>query len=329
MSKKIFENCKILDVDTQAVRPNQFILIDGAFIGQIGSMQALASLTKDMARADRFDLNNRLVIPGLIDSHIHLCTIQAPYGQTPIEADTLLENLRASETLRMLYAVQNARDTLEAGFTTVRDVGSAGDNLALRDGIEKGLIPGPRIVACGWLSATAGQGQRLSSEWVYRVSPRAPDVGVDGPFEIRKKIRRLVGNGYDCIKVFATGGGYTPHPWYPYWADQRNYTLEELVAVVDEAHAAGRRVAGHAMVNVAGIKNAIAAGVDTLEHGVFLDRQDVAAMASKNIGFVPTMAIFDHMWGGARHGRHALRAYRKRACRKVSGCPPGQFHTRL
>ena len=297
MPKKMLKNCSVLDVIEQKMMEKQSILIDGNHIKRIGPVEELSSCEKGLSEKLVFDLNGRTVIPGLIDSHIHLCAIQAPPGETPIELDTVLENLRASETLRILYAAKNAKETLEAGFTTVKDVGSAGDNLALRDGIEKGLIPGPRIVACGWVTQTGGQGELLSSEWVYNVALREADVGVDGPWEIRRKVRKLVGRGYDYIKVFSTGGGYLKHPWHPYWGDRRNFTIEELKALVDEAHAAGRRVAGHAMANVEGIKNAITAGVDTLEHGIFLDDEDVGEMKEKNIGFIPTMAVFERMWG--------------------------------
>ena len=296
MPKKILKNCSVLDVVEQRIMENQSILIDGKYIKCIGPVDELSSCEKGISEEFVYDLNGRTVIPGLIDSHIHLCAIQAPIGEIPVELDTVLENLRASETLRILYAAKNAKETLEAGFTTVKDVGSAGDNLALRDGIEKGLIAGPRIVACGWVTQTGGQGELLSSEWVYNVPLREPDVGVDGPWEIRKKVRKLVGQGYDYIKVFSTGGGYLHHPWHPYWGDRRNFTIEELKALVDEAHAAGRRVAGHAMANVEGIKNAIKAGVDTLEHGIFLDDNDVGEMKRKNIGFIPTMAVFERMW---------------------------------
>jgi imidazolonepropionase-like amidohydrolase len=136
----------------------------------------------------------------------------------------------------------------------------------------------------------------LSSEWQFKVALREPDVGITGPWAVRKKVRQLVGQGVDAIKVFATGGGYQRHPLYPYWDDQRNFTLEEITALVDEAHSAGRRVAGHAMVNTDGIKNAIAAGIDTLEHGIFLDESDVAAMKAKEIIFIPTMAVMEAMW---------------------------------
>jgi imidazolonepropionase-like amidohydrolase len=229
-------------------------------------------------------------MPGLIDCHTHLCVVQASG-----EVETVLENLGASEGLKVLCAARHARETLEAGFTTVRDMG-LGDNLALKEAIERGIIPGPRIVACGWLGMTGGQQERVVSEWQFGLPPRKENVGVDGPWEVRKEVRRLVGQGYDCIKTYASGGGYIRHPWDRFWSDQRNYTLDELEAIADEAHAAGRKVAIHALANREGVKNAIAAGADTIEHSVFLDEEDVEKMKDRGIFYVPTLSFLQVIW---------------------------------
>jgi imidazolonepropionase-like amidohydrolase len=290
MLQKLFKNGVILDVVSERLLTDHAVLIEGKRIKKIAPVQTFAEFEAHLDPKAIFDLNGMYLIPGLIDAHIHLVVIQSSN-----ESETVLENLRGSETLKVLYGARHAKETLESGFTTVRDVG-LGDNLALKDAIGRGIIPGPRIVACGWLGMTGGQQQRVVSEWQYNVSPRAQNIGVDGPWEVRKKVRELVSQGYDCIKTFATGGGYIKHPWYNLWADQRNFTLEELRALVDEAHAAGRKVACHAWASVEGIKNAIAAGVDTLEHAVFLDNEDVTAMKQRNITYVATLAFMNVIW---------------------------------
>ena len=136
----------------------------------------------------------------------------------------------------------------------------------------------------------------MTPEWAYNLKTRAADTGTDGVWSVRKQVRKLIGKGVDCIKTYATGEGFRPNPFYSLWCERPNYTLDELSAIVDESHAAGRRVAAHAMVNKEGIKNAISAGVDTLEHGLFLDEIDAENMSKKGIHYVPTLAVIEKMW---------------------------------
>jgi imidazolonepropionase-like amidohydrolase len=285
MKKKLLKNCNILDVIGERVLERRSVLIDGTRIQKIGPANELVSVENQLPKESVLDIGGRLLMPGLIDSHVHLCTVRDPF-----ETDIVLENLRASETLKVLYGAKNAKQTLEAGFTTVRDVGQ-GDNLALRDAIERGAILGPRIVACGWLGPTGGHQERMSSEWVHNIPMRKIEAGVDGPWAIRSRVRELIRKGVDCIKTYTGGEGYYKHPWYPYWADQRNYTDEELIALVDEAHAAGRKVITHAFIGNAGVKSAIRTGIDSIEHGVFLEAEDIDKMKQKGIFYTPTLAV--------------------------------------
>jgi imidazolonepropionase-like amidohydrolase len=285
MTKKLLKNCRILDVVDRKILKGMSILVEGPEIRKIGKTNEFGQIEKELSIDAVYEVNDRLVIPGLIDCHVHLCVVRDPG-----EKDIVLENLKASETLKVLYGSKNARETVEAGFTTVRDVGQ-GDNLALRDAIERGAIIGPRIIACGWLGPTGGHQERMSSEWVYNVPMRECEAGVDGPWAVRKKIRELVRNGVDCIKSYTTGEGYFEHPLYPYWKDQRNYTMEELNALVDETHASGRKVIVHAHTDKAGIKNAIEAGVDSIEHGLLLDEADTLRMKADGIFYAPTLGV--------------------------------------
>jgi imidazolonepropionase-like amidohydrolase len=285
MGKKLIRNCAILDVAAQKVVKGMSILVDDPKIQKIGKGDEFDLIEKELPKEAIFEANDRLVMPGLIDCHVHLCTVR-----DPDEKDIVLENLKASETLKVLYGSKNARQTLEAGFTTVRDVGQ-GDNLALRDAIERGAIMGPRIVACGWVGPTGGHQERMSSEWVYNVPMRENEVGVDGPWAVRKKVRELVRKGVDCIKSYTTGEGFYEHPFYPYWTDQRNFTLEELNALVDEAHCSGRKVAVHAFTDNVGIKSAIEVGVDSIEHGVYIEEEDAVRMSEKEIYYTPTLGV--------------------------------------
>ena len=288
--QKLLRDCRILDVVNQRVLENRSILVEGSRIKKIGPVEKLGPFEKFLKAPSVFDLGGGLVLPGLIDAHVHLNVIPAAN-----ELETTVVNLRASENLKVLWGSKNAAETLHSGFTTVRDVGQ-GDNLALRDAIERGVIHGPRIVACGWLGMSSGHQKHMGPECAFNIKPRAADMGTDGVWPVRKQVRRLIGKGVDCIKTYSTGEGFSPHPFHSLWCEKTNYTLEELSAIVDESHAAGRRVAAHAMVNKEGIKNAISAEVDTLEHGLFLDEVDAKNMSEKGIYYVPTLAVVKKMW---------------------------------
>ena len=290
MTQTIIKNCSILDVKAKKVREGRSILINGPRIEKIGTVESFKDLETKLPEGSIYETDGRIVLPGLIDTHVHLCIVREPSI-----SKTVLENLRATETLKVLYGARHARETLEAGFTTVRDMGQ-GDNLALREAIQNGAVMGPRMVVCRWMGVTSGHGEQMATEWDYNVPLRKEDVGVDGPWEIRKKVRKLVGQGADFIKTYTTSAGYKPHPFYPYWLERPNYTMEELEALVDEAHASGRRVAVAGFTNPIGTKNAILAGIDTLEHGLVLDEQDVGEMRERGIYYVPTLAMTDRIW---------------------------------
>ena len=241
----------LLDVKTGKLLADQTVVIEDGRIISTGA----AAEAKIPADAVRIDLPNATVLPGLIDAHTHL-TMEPKFGY---------DRLAISVPREALIGARNARVTLLAGFTTVRNVGASGySDVALRDAINAGDVPGPRMLVSGPpLSITGGHcdNNMLPSEY------HAVGDGVaDGIAAVQHKVRENIKYGADLIKVCATGGvlslGDNPQ------ASQ--YTLEEMKAIVADAHRLGRKVAAHAH-GAEGIRWAAEAGVDSIEHGSYID----------------------------------------------------------
>jgi imidazolonepropionase-like amidohydrolase len=266
----------MLDVKAGKMLDNVTIVIDG---DKITSVSGGRSQSDNQAGTHVINLPNATLLPGLIDAHTHL-TFDPNFGY---------QELGVSIPKEALIGAKNARITLEAGFTTVRNVGARGyTDIALRDAINEGMIPGPRIMASGpALSITGGHCDQnlLPYEW-HAKSDGAAD-GIEG---VQHKVREIIKYGADVIKVCATGGvlskGDDPR------ASQ--YTLEEMKAIVADAHRLGRKVAAHAH-GAQGIAWATEAGVDSIEHGSYIDDAGIALMKKNGTYLVPTLYLADWM----------------------------------
>ena len=272
-SRTIVRAGRLLDVRTGKTLINQAIVIEG---DKIVSVEPYSGATAE-ANAKVIDLSSKTVLPGLIDAHTHL-TFDPKFGY---------DRLAISLPREALIGAKNARVTLLAGFTTVRNVGADGfSDVALRDAIYAGEVPGPRIDASGpALGITGGHcdDNLLPYEW------HATEVGVaDGVENVQHKVREIIKYGADVIKICATGGvlslGDNPQ------ASQ--YTQEELRAIVADAHRLGRKVAAHAH-GAEGIRWAAEAGVDSIEHGSYIDDAAIAAMKQHGTYLVPTLYLSD------------------------------------
>ncbi len=239
---------------------NAVIVIEGERIVAAGAGVQIP------AGARIIDLSRSTVLPGLIDCHTHITSTPGPAG----------DQFRRSFVDAAIVAPTYARATLEAGFTTIRDLGAAQlVDISLRNAINRGDIPGPRIIAATMgLSATGGHADvnGLSPYWRSEEMTGVAD-GVD---DIRKKVRFEVKYGADVIKVMATAGALSEEES----VDAALYTQAELDAVVDEARIWGRRVAAHAH-GAEGIKRAVRAGVASIDHGTFLDEEGARLMVEK------------------------------------------------
>src|SRR6202522_365594 len=267
----------LLDVKTGRTLSNQTIVIQGDKITSIGADAQIP------AGAQVVDLSNATVLPGLIDAHTHL-TMTTNFGYSA---------LAISIPREALDGARNARVTLEAGFTTVRNVGARGfTDVALRDAINAGDVPGPRMLVSGPpLSITGGHCDEdlLPFEW------HAQSEGAgDGIEAVQHKTREIIKYGADLIKICATGGVLS-HGDNP---QASQYTLEEMKAIVADAHRLGRKVAAHAH-GAQGILWASEAGVDSIEHGSYIDDAAIAEMKKNGTYLVPTLYLADWFFENA------------------------------
>jgi imidazolonepropionase-like amidohydrolase len=259
----VLHAARLLDVKTGTTLLDQVVVIVSDKIATVGPAKSL----KPTADDERIELPNATVLAGLIDCHVHLTG-------NPNQLDLGPAGLHISYPRRALMGARNARITVEAGFTTVRNVAADGySDVALRDAINEGDVPGPRILASGPALSII----TFSKEGV-----------ADGVAEVVKQVCENVKYGADLIKVMATGGVVSEGD-NPALAQ---YNPEELKAIVETAHGLGRKVAAHAHATT-GIKNAVLAGVDSIEHGSYIDDEGIQLMKAHGTYLVPTVYLED------------------------------------
>lgn len=267
---------KILDVRTGNYLPDQIVWIEGERIKAVGSA---AEITKQLPAGTKvINLSKSTVLPGLIDCHVHLTG--SPYLLGPM-------GLHTSYPRDALLGARNARVTLEAGFTTARNVGAGGyADVALRDAINAGDVPGPRLLVSGpALSITGGHGDENFLAPNYHATGDGVADGVDA---VMAKVRENIKFGADLIKFMATGGVLSEGD-NPALAQ---YSPAEMKAIVETAHGLGRKVAAHAH-GALGIKYAVLAGVDSIEHGSYINDEDIQLMKERGTYLVPTVYLED------------------------------------
>src|SRR5437899_8600589 len=267
---------RVLNARTGELRTNQAIVIEGEKISQIAPSAEVKAAVGDTT----IDLPDATVLPGLIDMHTHLT----------FELSSLsYEGLKISTAREALHGARNARRTLEAGFTTVRNLGAKDyADIALRDAINDSDVIGPRIVASGpAMGITGGH----CDENLLPPAFHFQGGGVaDGLEAVQHKVREIIKYGADVIKICATGG-------VPSKGDDANasqYTLEAMKAIVADAHRLGRRVAAHAH-GAEGVRWASEAGVDSVEHGHLTDDAAIATLKKNGTYLVPTLFLGEYM----------------------------------
>jgi imidazolonepropionase-like amidohydrolase len=276
----------LIDGKSAAPRRDQVIVIHGNRIESVSD----AATAKIPAGAAVIDLSKATILPGLVDSHTHIFL----QGEDPAQGGYDANILNAPLALRAARATVSARRALEQGFTTLRDVETEGagyGDVGIKQAIEQGYIPGPRLfVATRAISTTGG----------YQLEGYAPELDmpkgaqiVDGPVEARKAAREQLDHGADWIKVYMTHRSWVGKNGE--LVSQPTLTLEELRAVVDETHGWGKKVACHVYGGI-GLRRALDGGCDSIEHGLDLDDAAIAQMLKQGTWYVPTISVYYGDW---------------------------------
>jgi imidazolonepropionase-like amidohydrolase len=267
MPRTLFSGGQVFDTRTASAAPADLVI----------ERDRIVDVGPDLDGDESIDVTGRTLLPGLFDCHTHVVFSHID----------LWKLLQQPFSYRFYEAALNLRATLDIGITTVRDAGGA--DLGMKKALQEGLIAGPRMqISIRMLSQTGGHGD----EWLpsgtlaamFPDYPGSPHALVDGADEMRRKVRELIRNGADVIKVATSGGVLSPRD------DPRHahFRMDELEVLVSEAAAAGIWVMAHAQATE-GIKNAIRAGIRSIEHGVYLDDEAISMMLDKGTYLVPTL----------------------------------------
>jgi imidazolonepropionase-like amidohydrolase len=265
--RTVFAGGRVFDGTGAAVAEADVAVVDG-LIDEVG-----VGLDGD----EQVDVGGSTLLPGLFDTHVHVMFGHVDFWRL----------MQEPFSYRFYDALRNLDATLRLGITTVRDAGGA--DLGVKQALEEGIIAGPRVqISITMLSQTGGHGDGWlpsgARAEIFPAYPGVPGSIVDGPDEIRRKVRELVRAGAEVIKIATSGGVLSPRDK----PQQPGFDVEEIEAIVAEAHAAGLWVMSHAQSTV-GIKNAVRAGVRSIEHGIYLDDEAIALMLEHGAYLVPTL----------------------------------------
>jgi len=280
MTRTLFRGGRVFD-GTGSPLSKADVVVENGVILDVGS-----GLDADKV----VDATGRALLPGLFDCHVHVCVSHVDlwlHAQTPF-------------SLRFYEAARNLEATLRAGVTSIRD--ASGADLGIKTAVTSGMIPGPRMqIAIRMLSQTGGHGDGTLPSGIclqlVPVYPGAPSGIVDGPDEMRRRVRELVRDGADVIKVATSGGVLSPRD-NPRHA---HFSPAELDVLVEEATAAGKFVMSHAQ-GTDGVKNAIRAGIRSIEHGIYLDDEAIQLMLERDTYLVPTLVAPEAVLDAAEQG---------------------------
>ena len=277
----------LIDGTSDAPRKNQLIFVRGKRIEKVTeASEAIPS------GARVIDLSSATVLPGLIDSHTHIFL----WGEDPAKGGYDENILKAGIALRAARATYACRRALEQGFTTIRDLETEGagyGDVEIKQAIEEGTIPGPRIFASTRGISSTG-GYNLEGYAPELVMPKGVQI-IDGPVEARKAAREQLDHGADWIKVYMTHRSWVGKNGE--LVSQPTLTVEELRAIVDEAHGWGKKVACHAYSGI-GLQRALDGGCDSIEHGLTLTDGVVAQMIKQGTWYCPTITPYYGDWAG-------------------------------
>jgi imidazolonepropionase-like amidohydrolase len=278
----------LIDGQSETPRKNQLIFVRGQRIEKVAD-----GSTAIPAGSKTIDLSSATVLPGLIDSHTHLFL----WGEDPAKGGYDANILKAGIALRAARATYAAKRALEQGFTTLRDVETEGagyGDIGIKQAIEEGTIPGPRVFGATRGISTTG-GYNLEGYAPELVMPKGVQI-VDGSVEARKATREQLDHGADWIKVYMTHRSWVDKQGH--LVSQPTLTVEELRAIVDEAHGWGKKVACHAYKGE-GLQRGLDGGCDSIEHGLDISDAQIAQMAKQGTWYCPTIGVYYTDWAAA------------------------------
>jgi imidazolonepropionase-like amidohydrolase len=275
----------LIDGQTDAEKKDQLIFVRGNRIEKVSDGNATVP-----SDAKVIDLSNATVLPGLIDSHTHIFL----WGEEPAKGGYDVNILKAGIALRAARATFACRRALEQGFTTLRDVETEGagyGDVEIRQAIEEGTIPGPRLF-CSTRGISSTGGYNLEGYAPELTMPKGVQI-VDGPVEARKAAREQLDHGADWIKIYVTHRSWVDRGGH--LVSQPTLTVEEIKAIVDEAHGWGKKVACHAY-NGPGLQHGLDGGCDSIEHGLEMTDAQIEQMARQGTWYCPTISVYYDDW---------------------------------